>query len=176
MKRFLTLALSSVLLLSVTACSTQNENTTQNESTANQETAVSVGETFTISDWDITVNDFEFTEIFQDDTQEITAGDRDKFVLLSVSATNHGTEGAVFLPTSAKEGQIHSRILHDGHSEYMASTLVSPMDMHDKVLEPETPTEGILAFTLPIELFDEDDKPLTLQFFDTDTTVSLNLR
>ena len=192
MKKLLAFALSSFLVFSMCACSTgtdsvENSDNTQASSTEKEEEksketkneTFSMGEEITIGDWKIIVNGLEFLDTVEDDFMVFSPENGGKFGVVSVSVTNNGKSANKLLPTVALDGEITAKLLYDDGYEFISTSLLTDFDAHDKVLNPLTSAEGIIAFEVP-ETVATDDKPLTIEFSVGDvtskTSVSVKIR
>lgn len=126
-----------------------------------------LGDTITLGNWEITVTDFSFKAELESDYSTITypAGEGNQYGVAYVTVTNTGTEADNFLPTySFSSKDVRAKIYYQDEYEYSGTIILGySKDLHDSHMNPLTEKTGILAFSVPDSVADDDGK-LVLTF------------
>lgn len=184
------------IMLMITACSgnttgdTQKntaENTTSTiESTTAPEITtespksneIGLGETGTISNWDVTINKISFTDKISDN--EFTAFTPDtegsKFLVIELKAENIGKEADQFLPSFGLNDDVNAKVFFgDGFEFSMTDLLGYEKNLLDSTINPLSSKNGEIVFEVPEKVYDSKDA-LTLNFSAGNDELIIKLR
>lgn len=169
MKKTITIILAALLTLSLFSCSQESNKpvlVTEGDSNSNKTTesqteteapkTFAIGDTISISDWNITVNSFEFLDsIANGDYFSFTPDDGNKYAVANITVKNVGNSSKTFLQSFSSKDSIS--IQYDGQYTYSSTNLLGhDADLHSKTLNPLTEVSGIIAFSVPNEVAESD--------------------
>lgn len=134
-------------------------------------------QTQTLDNWTITVNGFEFMDKIPSSwVTSFQTEDNSKFCIVNLSVTNSGTEQDTFVPILNVSDILIDCKIEAGPYTYNNSALLGYReDLTNKVLNPLETANGILAFSFPNTVAD-DDSQLHLVFSKNGTIVAFKLR
>nr|DAU71636.1 MAG TPA: protein of unknown function (DUF4352) [Caudoviricetes sp.] len=154
------------------------------ESTPAPETSVtpeaeteSIAVSQNLGNWIITVSGSTFEdEVSQSLLTSFQPDDGNKYLLVSLSVTNNGTQAAVFLPLFAMSGDISTAVYYNTDYEYKTTNLIGyDKNAINETLNPLTTKDCAIAFEVPAAI-EKDDNPLVLRFSENGNTVEFDLR
>lgn len=125
--------------------------------------ALAVGDSCTIGDFEITVSEFKIQKQIENTYGYFEADEGNQYLVVSFSATNNGKQANTLFPSFSLGDDLSATILYGDGYEYPPTSLLGyDDDLHDEVVNPLSSATGILAFELPDTVVDGTD-PLTLQ-------------
>lgn len=169
-KRLLTLLLSGILAISgcaakeaadvIQEASKQIAATPTPTPTATPEptptvTQLKIGDKATVGDWSFTVKKVSTkTKIMTSKYMGYEAKKGNKFVCVSMSVKNNGTEETKFLPSVGMENTMMTAIVHyQDKYEYKPYELISyDKDIANEAVKPLDKMSGLLVFEVPKEV------------------------
>ena len=173
MKKTITIIFAAILTLSLFSCSQEsnkpvlitegdsNSNkTTESQTESQTETEApktfAIGDTVSISDWNVTVNSFEFLDSIADgDYFSFKPDDGNKYAVANITVKNVGNSSKTFLQSFSSKDSIS--IQYNGQYTYSSTNLLGhDADLHSKTLNPLTEVSGIIAFSVPNEVAESD--------------------
>lgn len=138
---------------------------------------LSLGETGTLGDWEVTVSKIEFLDSIQNgDFISFNPDEGNKFAVVSLTISNQGKESDTFLPSIGMGDDVSAKILYGDGYEFSSTYLLGyELELHDASLNPLSSKDGIIAFEVPQQVVDDTESPLSIQF-DGPGAVTFNLR
>lgn len=125
--------------------------------------ALAVGDSCTIGDFEITVSEFKIQKQIENTYGYFEADEGNQYLVVSFSATNNGKQANTLFPSFSLGDDPSAIILYGDGYEYPPTSLLGyDDDLHDEVVNPLSSVTGILAFELPDAVVDGTN-PLTLQ-------------
>lgn len=125
--------------------------------------ALAVGDSCTIGDFEITVSEFKIQRQIENTYGYFEADEGNQYLVVSFSATNNGKQAGTLFPSFSLGDDPSATILYGDGYEYSPTGLLGyDDDLHDEVVNPLSSVTGILAFELPDAVVNGTD-PLTLQ-------------
>lgn len=123
-----------------------------------------VGDAVTLGDWEITLSGYEITEkVTTNQYLGFKADDGNKYVIVTLSVKNTGTEADTFLPSFSMGDGVRAKLLYQGEYEFSATNLLGHSDeLHDKTLNPLSSAEGLIAFQIAAEAAVPEELELVL--------------
>ena len=117
--------------------------------------------TNTVGNWEITVNDFYYTQnVSVGLIHEYRADEGSKYCIINVTVKNLGNEADTFLPYVVWEGDTVAKIKWEQY-EYTRTELAWADDnLSSEALNPLVSTSGNIAFELPDEVIDSGTPPV----------------
>lgn len=184
MKRTLIATSMLSIMLMITACSGNTtgdtqKNTAENATSTIESTTapeittespksneIGLGETGTISNWNVTINKISFKDQVSDN--EFTAftpdSEGNKFLIIELQAENTGKEAAQFLPSFSINDDINAKVFFgDGFEFSMTNLLGYEKNLLDSTINPLSSKSGEIAFEVPKKVYDSKEA-LTLNF------------
>ena len=117
--------------------------------------------TGTVGNWEITVNDFYYTEnVSIGLLREYRAEEGSKYCIINLTVKNLGNQSATFLPYIAYGNDTVAKIIWQQY-EYTRSELIWADDnLSSETLNPLVSTSGNIAFELPNNVIESDTPPV----------------
>lgn len=164
MKKLLGMLLIVVMIF-VVGCGTQGSsgNAKQNGSAQEQEKqkddeskktdpakgekkTLAVGEKFTLKDWDVTLESFEFNKSVKDNIMSSSTEDGNKYLILRLNVTNNGTTGDDFIKMI---GGVSIKAVYNDKYEYQNSITLIDGDLAKKKIQPLSNVKGFTVIKVP---------------------------
>lgn len=144
MKKSMLLLLSLLLLIpGIIGCTQDNRDFAKYE----------MGEIVEVEGWDLTINDFEFIDDFEEDFSPVVMEDDEIFLKVYLTIKRTGKEGVNFL---YQLGRIEIKAMYDNEYLYSSTSSFADGDLSDTRVEPLMGKDGYIYFTLPKDLVDKD--------------------
>jgi hypothetical protein len=158
-----------------TAETTIEETTTAPETEAATKT-VSMGETAKIGEWSITVNNMQILDTVPDGYGQFTPDAGNKYLLVTLTASNEGKTANSFLPSFSMSDDIATKIIYgDGYEFTQTNLLGYSRSMINSTVNPLSSIEGDIAFEIPESVASATD-PLILEFSCGNEKINFSLR
>ena len=196
-RKFVILAM--LLSISCTACSAPAQSQSNNHAESNnastsesaneeiepeieeskdviESTALSVGETTYLGDWEITLDSFEVTDKIDNTYGSFSPSEGNKYVVIYLMIKNNGTSADTFVASySFSNNDVRTKILYKDTYEYSSTNLLGlDADLHDDSLNPLTSLSGLLAYEVVDEAANSEE--LTFVITKGKETVVYNLK
>lgn len=188
------------LLLLVTACGgnaststgTQNANTSvKDQGSANNEltgdavaeepakepeapkdVAYKVGDKFTLGNWEVVLDSFEFNQKVSDEYFSSSADEGNKFLVLNYTVTNQGTEADNF---TSLIGGVEMKALFQDKYEYTYTVTMIEKDLSNENIKPLSSKAGFVVMEVPDTVATSEDA-LILKLAKDKDKATINLR
>lgn len=149
------------------------EETTEEETEA---AAIAIGAPGTIENWTITIDNVQTLATVPDGYVEFNADDGNKYLLISLTASNEGKEAGRFMPSFGMADDIAAKILYgDGYEFTQTQLLGYSNSIMDSTINPLSSKTGDLAFELPDSVADSTE-PLILQISAGSESINFSVR
>lgn len=112
-----------------------------------------MGEMVEVEGWNLTINDFEFINDFEEDLSPVVMEDDETFLKVYLTVKRTGKEGVNFL---YQLGEIEIKAMYDNEYLYSSTSSFAEGDLSDTRLEPLMERDGYIFFTLPKDLVAKD--------------------
>lgn len=158
-----------------TIAETTEPETTEPETEA-PAVSVSMGEEATLGHWKFTVNEMQILDVIPNGSLQFEPGAGNKFLLISLTASNEGEEADVFLPSFGLSSDVFAQLLFgDGEELSQTNLLGYQKGLLGTSIEPLSTEEGEIAFEVPESVYDSTD-PLILEFSAGNEKIDISLR
>jgi len=144
--------------------SINSANTTPlNTNTSNQKVTYTAGETITLNNLEITVNDISVKDKISERYWSYSPKDGCKYLVADITIKNIGESPEEFLPISG--GRLKVKVVYQERYDYVSTNLIThDDDLHMTYLNPLTSKAGIIVFEIPDEVIDSPEE-IALQFY-----------
>lgn len=164
----------------ISTTSTETTTTEETETTTVEETTIStlsLGESGTLVDWEITVTNMDLLDSIANTYGSFNADAGNKFLVVSITVKNNGKTADSFLPSFSFGDDVIAKILYSDGYEFSATQLLAyDKDLHDKTLNPLSSADGEIAFQVPDVVSDSIDEALILHFSSGKNNLDFKLR
>ncbi|WP_164473180.1 DUF4352 domain-containing protein [Clostridium sp. E02] len=191
MKKLLLVSLLCVATITATACGSKataekGENTSKAEVTTSEETTeaeteavsetIPLGESAKIGEWTVTVNNMQILDTVPDTYGQFNPDEGNKYLLITLTASNEGKKADTFLSTFPMEDDISAKVLFgDGYEFSQTNLLGYTKSIVSSSVNPLSSKEGNIAFKIPDSVGSSED-PLTLVFTCGNETLNFSIR
>lgn len=135
-----------------------------------------VGDTSELSDWAFSVTGFHLVTEIEDGFYSFSPDDGNQFAVVTVSATNNGTEADSFLSSVSIGDDIRAKLIYKDEYEYTATNLIGYDDtFYYNTVNPLSTLEGNIIFEVPDTVADGTDA-LTIRFSSGINSAEFKLR
>ncbi|MCB7320148.1 DUF4352 domain-containing protein [Lacrimispora sp. 210928-DFI.3.58] len=158
-----------------TTAETTIEETTEPETEAGS-TAISVGETGQLKDWNITVTSMEMLDSVDNGFGSFNPDEGNKYMLVTATVENAGKTSDTFLPSFGMGDDVSVKVIYgDGYEFSITQLLGYDRDLINSTINPLSSKEGDMAFELPSSVVDSTE-PLIIEFRSGNDTLGFTLR
>lgn len=112
------------------------------------------GEKFTLEDWEIVLDSFEFNEKVSDGMFSSSADEGNKFLVLNYTVTNNGKEAKDF---TAMFGGVKMKAVFKGEYEYDYTITMIDGDMSSGSIKPLASKTGFVVMEVPDSVAESDE-------------------
>ncbi|MDR1771721.1 MAG: DUF4352 domain-containing protein [Hungatella sp.] len=198
MKKRMLVPVLCAVALSTSACSGnassgKAETTTAAETTAEAETAteeetttvpeteavsenIPMGQAAKVGEWNVTVSNMQILDTIADGYGNFTPESGNKYLLITMTASNEGKKSDSFLPSFSIGDDTHAKVIYgDGYEFSQTHLLGYSRSMIDSTVNPLSSKEGDVAFEIPESVASATD-PLILEISCGNETVNFTLR
>ena len=193
MKKTLFYLPATLLLITSVGCGTSSQQSSLNDTVAEITTEVvtettetttekavdktlSINETGSLGDWDITVTSFDIVDNVPYSFGSFNPDEGNKYAIASVHIENKGKNADKFLPSFGLSSDVRCKITYGDGYEFSATQLMGyDKDLHDTTLNPLSSSDGEIAFTLPDTVVN-DSGDLILCFTQDKNTLNIKVR
>lgn len=176
MKKYFALLFTLLITCSMTACNltTGSSESSETTSLADSIDTNNVIDMKSFGNWEITVHSAEAKkEIVKDSRASYNAKEKYKFVVISATVKNVGTDEDTFLPTTLSNSIV--KLVYN-ENEYLSTRLAaSSVDLNLTTLKPSDSKTGIIVFKVPEDIADNYED-FELVFTYNDDTCSFLLK
>ncbi|URN94895.1 MAG: DUF4352 domain-containing protein [Candidatus Pristimantibacillus lignocellulolyticus] len=118
------------------------------------EASYAQGDKFTLGEWDITLDSFEFNKEVSDDIFTSSAEEGNKFIVLNYTVLNNGKESSTF---TGMLGSIKMKALYKDEYEYGSTTTMIDGDLSKSTVKPLSSKTGFVVIEVPDVVADTED-------------------
>lgn len=138
---------------------------------------LSVGDTVTFNNWDITLNSFEFTDrISTSGSFFYSPSEGNTYLYAVVTVTNRATGPRTFLPMFPSGSDIRTNIIYDDTFTFSRINLLTYREcLEGRSTNPLAPTTGSLIYSIA-DLAAQSDGSLILRLFNDRDEIVFTLR
>lgn len=157
---------------------TAEETTTVEETTAAEAAseAIPMGQAAKIGEWNITVNNMQIVDNIPDGYGSFSPDAGNKYLLVSLSASNEGKKADSFLPSFSMGDDTSVKVIYgDGYEFTQTNLLGYSKSMIDSTINPLSSKEGDIAFEIPDSVATATD-PIILQFSNGNEKIKFAIR
>lgn len=119
-----------------------------------------VGDTFSINEWDVTLDSFEFDQKVSEEFFSSSADEGNKFLILNLTVNNKGTSSRSFIEMF---GGISIKAIYDEKYEYSNTITLIDGDLANENVAPLASLSGFTVLEMPDQVV-EATEGLKLQF------------
>ena len=137
---------------------------------------LTIGDSATLGDWEISVSDFYFTERIDDSSfSYFQADDGNQYAVVGAKIVNNGKEADTFLPLIGFDDDVSATLYYIGEYKYTPTSLLGlGKDLSSQTVNPLASKEGIIVFSVPGSIANDDSTfSLTLSLGRDEVTFSL---
>ncbi|PUA40490.1 hypothetical protein C8Z91_03245 [Paenibacillus elgii] len=109
------------------------------------------GEKFTLKDWEVTLDSFEFNKSVKDKMFSSSASDGNKFLVLQLSVTNNGTAAESFVKMI---GGTSIKAIYNDKYEYKVTITMIDGDLSKSSIQPLSTNKGFTVIEMPDKVAD----------------------
>lgn len=161
---------------SSTGPSTPGETAPPSTLSDSNDTALTVGNTGKLGNWEITLTEFKFTEQIDNGYSYFSPDEGSQFALVSLTVVNKDTQPDTFLPYLSFSSDTRVKILYNNDYEYSSTALPGyDADLTSAFFNPLVEKNGCIAFQIPDSVVNSTES-LVLTFSLGSEELSYNLR
>lgn len=153
------------------------EETTEAETEAEtQSESVAIGNPAKLGDWTITVDNAQILDAVPDSYGEFTPDEGNKYLLVSLTATNDGKEAGRFMPSFGLSDDMSAIVIYGEGYEFVQTQLMGySKSMTNSTINPLSSKSGDLAFEVPNTVA-ESTEPIILKVTEDNGEIDFALR
>lgn len=142
------------------------------EPEAPKDVAYKAGDKFTLGNWEVVLDSFEFNQKVSDEYFSSSADEGNKFLVLNYTVTNQGTEADNF---TSLIGGVEMKALFQDKYEYTYTVTMIDKDLSNENIKPLSSKTGFVVMEVPDTVATSEDA-LILKLAKDKDKATINLR